>query len=443
MTDRLLPHDAALERLKRLHPKLIDLSLDRMARLCAALGHPQRRLPPVIHVAGTNGKGSTVAFLRAMAEAAGLRVHVYTSPHLVRFNERIRLAGTLISNEKIAAVLDRVEAANAGEPITFFEVTTAAALLAFSETPADLCLLEVGLGGVLDATNVVEVVAVSAIAPVDLDHREFLGDSIDQIAAEKAGILRPGVPAVVGRQSEAAFSVIEARAEAVGAPLTVLGRDFDAWGEHGGVTFNTVAGGMERLIELQAPALHGPHQIDNAALAVAAMLALNDPRIGVEAIAAGVAGAAWPARLQRLTAGGYAKQAAARGAELWLDGGHNPHAARALAEALAALGRRDGRPPVLVAGMLGHKDASGFFAAFAGMKPRVFTVPFESETAADPAALAAIAATAGLDAEPCVDVQRALTAALSADGPPPRVVICGSLYLAGEVLASDRETWPE
>jgi len=443
VSERLLPHDAALERLKRLHPKLIDLSLERMQRLCAALGDPQKKLPPVIHVAGTNGKGSTVAYLRAMAEAAGLKVHVYTSPHLVRFAERIRLAGTLINDDQLAAALDRVEAANAGLPITFFEVTTAAAFVAFADVEADLCLLEVGLGGVLDATNVVEGVAVSVIAPVDIDHREFLGDTIEAIAGEKAGILRAGVPAVTGRQSEAAFDVIEARAEALGAPLTALGRDFDAWAEHGGVTFNTVAGGMERLIELPAPGLAGPHQIDNAALAVAAMLALNDPRIGAEAIAAGVARARWPARLQRLTAGGYAAQAAARGAELWLDGGHNPHAARALAEALDGMGRRDGRPLVLVCGLLANKDAAGFFAAFAGLKPRVLTVPFEAETTTDPAVLAAAARAAGLAAEPCLDVAEALETALAGDGPAPRIVICGSLYLAGEVLAADPATWPE
>jgi len=442
MSERLLPHDAALERLKALHPKLIDLSLERMARLCAALGHPERKLPPMIHVAGTNGKGSTVAYLRAMAEAAGLRVHVYTSPHLVRFAERIRVAGALIGDDQLAAVLDRVEEANAGQPITFFEVTTAAAFTAFADAPADFCLLEVGLGGVLDATNVVEGVAVSVIAPVDMDHREFLGDAIEQIAAEKAGILRAGVPAVVGRQSEAAFGVIEARAEAVGAPLLALGRDFDAWAEHGGVTFNTVAGGMERLIDLPAPGLIGPHQIDNAALAVAAMLSLADPRIGPDAMAKGVAAARWPARLQRLTAGLYAEQARARGAELWLDGGHNPHAARALAEALAAMQRGDPRPLVLIAGMLGNKDAAGFFAAFAGLKPQVFTVPFASETAVDPATLAGFAVDAGLEAQPSDDVQQALAAALSQDAAAPRVVICGSLYLAGEVLAADRKTWP-
>jgi dihydrofolate synthase/folylpolyglutamate synthase len=440
MSERLLPHDAALERLKALHPRLIDLSLERMARLCDALGNPERRLPPVIHVAGTNGKGSTVAVLRAMAEAAGLKVHVYTSPHLVRFAERIRVAGTLINDDQLAAALDRVETANAGQPITFFEVTTAAAFVAFADTPADLCLLEVGLGGVLDATNVVEGVAVSVIAPVDIDHREFLGDTIEAIAGEKAGILRPGVPAVIGRQSEAAFAVIEARGEAVGAPLTVLGRDFDAWAEHGGVTFNTVAGGMERLIDLPAPALAGTHQIDNAALAVAAMLALNDPRIDEAAIAAGVAAARWPARMQRLTAGRYAQQAAAHGAELWLDGGHNPHAARALAETLAAMGRRDGRAPVLICGLLANKDAEGFFAAFADLRPSVLTVPFEADTAADPAVLAIAADQVGLEATPCADVGQALTSALSGDA--ARIVICGSLYLAGEVLAADPATWP-
>lgn len=442
MSERLLPHDAALERLKALHPRLIDLSLERMQRLCDALGNPERKLPPVIHVAGTNGKGSTVAVLRAMAEAAGLKVHVYTSPHLVRFAERIRLAGALINDDQLTAALDRVEAANAGRPITFFEVTTAAAFLAFSEVEADLCLLEVGLGGVLDATNVVEGVAVSVIAPVDIDHREFLGDTIEAIAGEKAGILRPGVPAIIGRQSEAALTVIEARGEAVGAPLTVLGRDFDAWAEHGGVTFNTVAGGMERLIELPAPALAGPHQIDNAALAVAAMLSLNDPRIDEAAIAAGVAAARWPARMQRLSAGRYGAQAAAHGAELWLDGGHNPHAARALAEALAAMGRRDDRPPVLICGLLANKDAEGFFTAFEALRPMVLTVPFEADTAADPAVLAAAAQAAGLNAEPCLDLEQALMTALAAGGPAPRIVICGSLYLAGEVLAADPATWP-
>lgn len=442
MTDRLLPHDAALARLQALHPKKIDLSLDRMRRLCAALGCPERKLPPVIHVAGTNGKGSTVAFLRAMAESAGLRVHVYTSPHLVRFAERIRVAGRLIDEAALAEVLDRVEAVNAGQPITFFEVTTAAAFLAFSEVEADLCLLEVGLGGVLDATNVVEGVAVSVIAPVDLDHREFLGDTIEQIAGEKAGILRAGVPAVTGRQSEAAFGVIEARAAEVGAPLLALGTDFDAWAEHGGMTFNTVASGEERLIELPPPSLPGPHQIDNAALAVAAALALNHPRLDEEAMRKGVAAARWPARLQRLLRGPYGEEAAAAGAELWLDGGHNPHAGRALAEALEAMQRREPRPLVLILGMLGNKDAAGYLAALKPLGPRVIAVPVQSDAAAEPGALAGAASSAGLAADTAPGVAAALRMALD-NADRPRIVICGSLYLAGEVLGVDPATWPD
>ncbi|NEX92984.1 folylpolyglutamate synthase/dihydrofolate synthase family protein, partial [Caulobacter sp. 17J65-9] len=335
MTDRLLPHDAALERLKALHPKKIDLSLGRMQRLCSALGDPERKLPPVVHVAGTNGKGSTVAFIRAIAEAAGLKVHVYTSPHLVRFAERIRVAGRLIGDDELAGVLDRVEQANAGEPITFFEVTTAAAFVAFADTPADLCILEVGLGGKLDATNVIGAPAVSVIAPVDLDHREFLGGTIEEVAAEKAGILKRGGAAVIGRQSEAAFAVIEAQAERIGAPLTVLGRDFDAYPERGGLVFQ----GADRLLDLPTPSLPGAHQIDNAGAAVAAAVLLNHPRIDEAAIARGLTAAVWPARFQKLTAGPLAERAQAAGAELYLDGGHNPHAARAVADALAALTR--------------------------------------------------------------------------------------------------------
>jgi len=429
---------ATLDRLQRLHPKKIDLSLGRMERLCAALGHPERRLPPVVHVAGTNGKGSTVAFLRAIAEAAGLAVHVYTSPHLVRFNERIRLAGRLIDDDALAEALERVERANAGEPVTFFEITTAAAFAAFAETPADLCLLEVGLGGLLDATNVIPPPALSVIAPVDLDHREFLGDTVEQIAAEKAGILKPDVSGVIGRQSEAALGVIEARADASGSPLTVLGRDFDAWAEAGRMAFQ----GADRLLDLPIPALPGPHQIDNAALAVAAALALNDPRIDEPALAAGLASTVWPARMQRLTAGPLADRAAAGGADLWLDGGHNPHAAHALADTLARLAARDGRPTVLIAGLLANKDHAGFFAALKDLDPTVFTVGFAADSAAPAADLARAAAAEGLDARPAASVEEALDAALARGGPPPRVVICGSLYLAGEALARSPLTWP-
>ncbi|MBU4434681.1 MAG: bifunctional folylpolyglutamate synthase/dihydrofolate synthase [Alphaproteobacteria bacterium] len=436
MTDHLRAHDAALARLQALHPKRIDLSLERMLRLCAALGNPQDRLPPMIHVAGTNGKGSTVAYLRAMAEAAGLKVHVFTSPHLVRFAERIRLAGTLITDAHLAEVLDRVEAANAGLPITFFEITTAAALVAFAEVPADLCVIEVGLGGVLDATNVVTP-KVSVIAPIDIDHREFLGDTIEQIAVEKAGIIKPDAPVVSARQRPEAEDIIDMAAAMAGVEPTVMGRDFDAWNERGRLLVQM----PDRLLDLPAPSLPGDHQFANAGLAVAALLTLNDPRIDEAAMAAGIAGAIWPARFQRLTSGPLARQAKAAGADLWLDGGHNPHAGQAVARALGDLAARDGRPVALIAGLLANKDATGFFAAFAPLKARVFTVTFEGHAAAPAAQTAAAAELAGLRAHACDSVQDALTKALALS-PTPHVLICGSLYLAGEVLAMSPETWP-
>ncbi len=435
MTDALRPHDAALERLRALHPIAIDLSLDRMRRLCTALGEPQHRLPPVVHVAGTNGKGSTVATLRAIAEAAGLTAHVFTSPHLVRFVERIRLAGTLITEQQLAEILAQVEAANRSDPITFFEITAAAALLAFSQTPADLAVIEVGLGGVLDATNVVTP-RVSVIAPVDIDHREYLGDTLAAIAGEKAGILKPGVPGVIGRQQGEALDVIEAYADKVGAPLTVMGRDFDAYPERGRLMVQM----GDRLLDLPAPALAGHHQFDNAGLAVAAALALNDPRIDEAAIARGLRSIVWPARFQRLTAGPLGRAAAAAGADLWLDGGHNPHAGVAVARAVEDLSARDGRPVTLIVGMLANKDAEGFFAPFAQLKPRVIGISFEGN-AATPGRIVTAARRAGLNAEVCeAGVEKALGAALSNGA--PHVVICGSLHLAGEVLGLDRETWP-
>lgn len=435
MADLLRPYDAALERLRGLHPRLIDLSLGRMRRLCAALGDPQRGLPPVIHVAGTNGKGSTVAFLRAMAEAEGLRVHVFTSPHLVRFAERIRLAGTLIADDHLADVLARVETANAGEAITFFEITTAAALQAFSEVPADLVILEVGLGGSLDATNVVERPAVSVICPVDHDHREFLGDDIASIAGEKAGIIKRGRPVVVGWQGEEAFAVIEARAEALGAPLIAMGRDFDAYDHAGRLTLQA----PEALLDLPPPALAGAHQFANAGLAAMAALTLDCPRLSAEAIAAGVADVTWPARLQRLTVGPLADIARAAGTDLWLDGGHNVHAARALADALTAWKARDGRDTTLIVGMLGNKDIEGFFDALRPCGPLVLAIPFEAEAAAPPDRVVSAARAAGLDAEIALDLTVAVRQAAT---PETRVLICGSLYLAGEVLALDRATWP-
>ena len=422
--------DAISERLRARHPQKIDLSLERMRRLCAALGDPQNRLPPVIHVAGTNGKGSTVALIRAIAEAAGLRVHAYTSPHLVRFNERIRLAGRLIDDATLNAVLDRVEAAT--DEVTVFESTTAAAFVAMAETPADLAIIEVGLGGSLDATNVIDRPLLSVITPVDLDHAEFLGTDLAGIAREKAGVLKPGAPAVIARQSEAAMRAIEDAAAQVHARLAVMGVDFDAWAERGGVAFQD----GERFLDLPASALVGAHQIDNAGVAIAAALELDLPEA---AIAQGLQAVRWPARLQRLTAGPYAETARAADAELWLDGGHNPHAARALAAFLAERQARAPRPLALMCGGRGNKDAGGVFDALKGSGAAVFTVGFDG-AAAEPQALAAVARGHGLAATPAGSAAEALDMALRLGA--GRVVICGSLYLGGEVLGASPETWP-
>lgn len=434
MSDRLLPRDAALDRLGTLHARSIDLTLGRVHRLLEALGRPQDRLPPTIHVAGTNGKGSTVTFLRSIAEAAGLRVHAFTSPHLVRFAERIRLNGTLITDEALGELIDRVEAANAGGEITFFEITTCAAIQAFAETPADLLVLEVGLGGTWDATNVIDQPLAGVIAPVDLDHREFLGDTIAEIARDKAGIVKPGRPAFSARQHPDAEREIAARAEAVRAPLSVMGRDFDARAEAGRLVFEDAQG----RLQLPPPALGGPYQIANAGLAIATLRGLFD--FPEAAFARGLEAATWPARLQRLTRGPLGERAEAAGAELLLDGGHNPHAARALADAVRERGA-DGRPPVLITGLLANKDALGFFGPFASLRPRVFTVPIDADRPHAPEALAGFAREAGLSAEPCESVDEALERALASAG-RPRVLICGSLYLAGEVLARSEETWP-
>lgn len=423
--------DPISERLRARHPQRIDLSLDRMKALCAALGDPQHRLPPVVHVAGTNGKGSTVSMIRAIAEAAGLKVHAYTSPHLVRFNERIRLAGKLIEDDQLNAILDRIEAVS-GEA-TVFESTTAAAFVAMSETPADLAIIEVGLGGVLDATNVIERPLLSVIAPVDYDHAEFLGTDLAGIAAEKAGVLKPGAPGVIARQQEVAMAAIERAAQAVHAPLTIMGVDFDAWAERGGLAFQD----QERFLDLPAPGLAGAHQIDNAGVAIAAALELDLPEA---AIAEGLKSVRWPARLQRISAGPYGDAARAADAELWLDGGHNPHAARALAAFLADRQARAPRPLALICGMLANKDAGGFFAALKDSHATVFTVGFDG-AAADPAALAAVARGHGLAATPAGSVDEALKLALRLGA--GRVAICGSLYLAGEVLGASRETWPD
>jgi dihydrofolate synthase/folylpolyglutamate synthase len=415
--------DAVLARLLELHPKVIDLHLGRIERLLAALGHPERRLPPVIHVAGTNGKGSTVAMIRAGLEAGGARVHVYTSPHLARFHERIRVAGELIGEAALVALLDRCEAANAGAPITFFEITTAAALLAFAETPAEWCLMEVGLGGRLDATNVVERPRLCVITPVSIDHQQYLGETLAEIAGEKAGILKRDVPCVVGPQPAAAWDAIVARADAVGAPLIAEGQDWQVWEEHGRLVYQDGRG----LLDLPRPVLIGAHQVMNAGAALAALRAL-----GVEdaACEAAVTRAEWPARLQRLRRGPLVEAAGPR-AEVWLDGGHNAAAGLALAE---AVGRLPARPLHMVVGMLRTKDAGGFLRPFAGIAASLQGVSIPGEEATLPAAETVAAAQGvGIAAEPADGVAAAVARA-AARAPEARILICGSLYLAGQVL---------
>jgi dihydrofolate synthase/folylpolyglutamate synthase len=424
--------DAILARLLALHPKRIDLSLDRMWRVLAALGHPERRLPPVIHVAGTNGKGSTVAFMRAMLEAAGKRVHVYTSPNLVRINERFRLAGALVGDDELAAVLAECERANGDAPITVFEIETAAGLLLFSRHPADVLLLEVGLGGRLDATNVVERPLASVITPVSMDHVEFLGDTLEKIATEKAAILRRGVPAVIARQTEGPLAVITARAEEVGAPLHVAGQDWVAGEERGRLVYQDTDG----LLDLPPPRLFGRHQFDNAGTAIAALRAAG-LKLPAGAFEQGVVAADWPARFQRLAAGNLLAQVPA-GSELWLDGGHNADGGRIVAGALADLEERVSRPLVLVVGMLSTKDSEGFLRNFTGLARALVAVPVGGEKGLSPDALAAVARRIGIAAQSAAGIEEALELVRALDlAPPPRVLITGSLYLAGDVLAAN------
>jgi dihydrofolate synthase/folylpolyglutamate synthase len=420
------PSDRVLDRLTALHPKVIDLSLARIERLLAALGHPERRLPPVVHVAGTNGKGSVVAMLRAGLESAGFRVHVYTSPHLARFHERIRLAGELIDEDRLAATLARCEAANAGQPITFFEITTAAAFLAMSETPADFTLLEVGLGGRLDATNVVDRPRLTVITPVSIDHQQYLGETLPEIAAEKAGILKHGIGCVVGRQEPEALAAIEERATRMLAPLMVEGQDWQVWEEHGRMAYLDAGG----LLDLPLPNLIGAHQVENAGIALCALRALGRDEA---ACTAAVTGARWPARLQRLRHGPLVE--AAGQAELWLDGGHNPAAGIALAEALTRL---PPRPLHLVAGMLRTKDAAGFLRPLAGraLSLRAVTIPGEAATLAAEETAAAAREAGFADAGVAASVTEAV-AGIAAAAPGCRILICGSLYLAGRVLRAN------
>ncbi|MGE0232039.1 MAG: folylpolyglutamate synthase/dihydrofolate synthase family protein [Flavobacteriaceae bacterium] len=425
-----------LERLAGLHPRLIDLSLDRMWRILAALGNPQDRLPPVIHVAGTNGKGSVIAYLRAFHEAAGRSVHVYTSPHLAHFHERIRLGrpggGVLIGEEELAAALAECERINAGQPITVFEIITAAALLVFSRHPADVLLLEVGMGGRLDSTNVVASPLASVITPISLDHTDFLGTDIAAIAGEKAGIIKRGRPVISAPQHPEAATVIASAAARARAPLFIGGEDWQVYEEHGRMVFQDDAG----LLDLERPRLPGRHQLENAGIAIAVLRAI-EPDFPVSAIEAGLQNADWPARLQNLT--GTALSAhAPEGAEIWLDGGHNPAAGRVIAEAMAEMEERDPRPLYLICGMLRTKDALGFLAAFKDIARRVIAVPVpDSDAGIAPAQLADIASSAGLAVARARDVREALHIMPRME--TPRILICGSLYLAGAVLR-DLET---
>lgn len=427
--------ESIVARLMALHPKRIDLSLDRVQRLLAALGHPERKLPPVIHVAGTNGKGSTIAFLRAILEAAGKRVHAYTSPHLVRFNERFRIGasgeGHLVSDDELSAILEECERANAGAPITAFEITTAAGLLIFARHPADVLLMEVGLGGRLDATNVIDHPLATIITRISIDHTDFLGDSLGKIAAEKAGILKRGVPAVIASQNREALAVIERQAGRLGAPLKIAGEDWTATEEWGRLVYQDEAG----LLDLPAPRLYGRHQFENAGLAIAALRATRQFAIPGAAFDAGMTKAEWPARLHRLAHGRLVELAPA-GSELWLDGGHNPDGGRAVAAALADLEERVSRPLVLVVGMLASKDCEGFLSNFAGLARRLIAVPIPgAEKGLSPETVADIARSIGLSATSRDNLAEAFDAARKLDlEPPPRILITGSLYLAGEVL---------
>ena len=414
--------DVVLQRMMTLHPKVIDLVMDRVERLLAALGHPETRLPPVVHIAGTNGKGSTQAMMRAGFEATGAKVHAYTSPHLARFHERIRIAGELVTEPALIALLDECAAANGSDPITFFEITTAAAFLAFARTPADWTLLEVGLGGEFDATNVIDHPALTVITPVSIDHQQYLGETLAEIAVAKAGIIKRGVTCVVGPQEDAALAVIERRAARVGAPLLIYGQHWQVAEDRGRLVFQDENG----LLDLPLPNLPGPHQVQNAG---AALMGLRYLGFGEAACEAAVTQAVWPARMQRLRVGPLVRSAPK--VELWLDGGHNPAGGAAVAATLARMPRRETH---LICGMLNTKDVRGYMQPLAGQVTELHAVSIPGEANTLPAEVTRDAALAeGIRAVTAGSVAEAL-AAIAAVSPEARVLICGSLYLAGSVL---------
>lgn len=437
--------DDIITRLTMTFPPGYDLALTRVLDLLERLGSPQLDIPPVIHVAGTNGKGSTIAFMRAILEAADKSVHVHTSPHLVRYNERFRLASgpgksAFVDDARFAQALLRVERANDGHDITVFELLTAVAFVLFASNPADVTLLEVGLGGRLDATNVIAPPLVSVITPIALDHQKFLGATIEKIAAEKAGIIKSGAPVVVGPQmSDLVGDVIDFAVARAGTTAARAGQEWMAWSENGRLIFQDEEG----LLDLAMPRLKGHHQITNAATAIAALKAAG-LNIDTDAIETGLENVCWPGRLQKLQTGALVDEAIS-GAEVWLDGGHNPAAGKVVASAMADLEERVERPLFLIAAMLNTKDPIGYFEPFADLAHHCFTVPLNNtENAIHPHELARYAQKAGIAAEPVDSVEQAL--ALLSEGwqneGAPRILICGSLYLVGEVLKRN-ETLPE
>ncbi|MET0443709.1 MAG: folylpolyglutamate synthase/dihydrofolate synthase family protein [Pseudorhodoplanes sp.] len=428
------PLGEILARLSSLHPNTIDLSLERTQRLMAQLGNPERRLPPTIHVAGTNGKGSTIAYLRAILEAAGLGVHVYTSPHLVRMNESIRLGGMLISDDDLRDAFAHVEAINAGAPITLFEAETAVAFHIFASHPADVLLLEVGLGGRLDATNVIEAPIASVITPIAIDHTDFLGDTIAKIATEKAGIIKRRAPVIIAEQLPDVAAVLEAEARRQHAPTHSAGQEWHISVERGRLVYQDDRG----LMDLAAPRLFGRHQFGNAGLAIATLRALPQFKFDPSIYERGVAGAEWPARMQRLTSGKLLALAPDE-SELWLDGGHNAEGGRVIAEALGDLEERVPRPLVVIVGMMANKDASGFLTNFAGLTRHIIAVPIPDRAGVMPVETLVDAGRAlGMRVETAENASAALQSLRRlAYEVPPRVLICGSLYLAGHVLAEN------